>query len=305
MATILDGKHTFSAQNLHKTCTKFQRNFAKPCNITDPLGSTSGASNSTLAPPASGASDGAASSPSSSPLRRRSVWGQVGPHLSPLELGAQQQQQQRVSSGASRPQALWLPGGQLVTFSIEPPPLVEFSNSTGATIHCRWQLQTVAAKLQLPQAHQQHAQQVNERVSKGGKRQERPHTQRIVTSWRRVDAEGQLQEAQQSAYFLHEEGAPSEMGPGDTVLGGSGAADHAGGPKERLVRVKPDGSLELRPFAADQLEPAIHAAHFSCCLTSAQTGHTMCSRPVRTKAGKCRAVGRRHFRRRRIIHPFP
>ena len=163
-------------------------------------------------------------------------------------------------------------------FSVEPAALVEYSNSSGATLHCRPQVWASPAG-RTPAQWQP----------------------RVEISWRRLEldseetgaeaeaASGEEQEEEQEEEVGAAEGTSREQdrwlewaaeGSQQARRSSSGAPDSS-----QLLQLRPDGSLAFRPFAAKQLEPRLHWARYRCCLTQRPRGPTVCSRPVQTKAG--------------------
>lgn len=133
-----------------------------------------------------------------------------------------------------------------LAFAIEPPALVEYSNSTGAVLHCR------------PASGQQLQRSAKKPAGVGASAGPGPGPgDRVTIGWRRL--------------VRMEAGELAEL-----ELRPAGAA--------RFVRQ--DGALVLAPFAAGQFRRELHSAQYRCCLTEAGSGRSLCSRQVQTRAGE-------------------
>lgn len=132
-------------------------------------------------------------------------------------------------------------------FALEPAALVEYSNSSGAVIACRPQM--------WPAAH----------PSPGGQ-ERRAGGAPTSISWRRLHQLPGARDwfARPQEQDQEEEEQLAAVGP--------------------LHLVRQDGSLVFVPFEAREFRPELHAATYRCCL--ANRFGSLCSRPVRTKAGE-------------------
>lgn len=164
----------------------------------------------------------------------------------------------------AQPNQLAGKGGQLVNsfhqqalrFQVEPPALVEYSNSTGTVIPCR---PATVASADGPSTA---------KLSMAGQRLSQP----IAISWHQVKSLDLFQQALQ--------GDPQEQESLEQLQ----RSEQVGPAKSGRRYVRQDGSLVLAPFKAGDLDKDQLAATYRCCLAS-RSG-SICSRPVRTRAGK-------------------
>lgn len=170
--------------------------------------------------------------------------------------------------------------GRAPQFGLEPPALVEYSNSSGSVISCRPAQQVGAAA-----AAEQQLVQSGQKSLSSGEHQRRSSLAEapISISWHLVrpssqqvaSEEQQLDEGLSVIHSNAEEAQLINEAPNE-----NGSANNK--PKSPLVRQ--DGSLVLSPFKASQYRPEVHSATYRCCLAN-QFG-ALCSRPVRTRAGE-------------------
>lgn len=145
--------------------------------------------------------------------------------------------------------------GRAPQFGVEPPALVEYSNSSGAVIGCRPQQVAVGP------AEQQFGPTTKSKAEQARRSPSQPMEAPIAITWHLVRQTPLLgQQVAQTAQHLEE-----------TQTG-------------RRPLVRQDGSLLLSPFGAEQYQPEVHSATYRCCLGN-QFG-ALCSRPVRTRAGE-------------------
>lgn len=184
-------------------------------------------------------------------------------------------------------------GGKAPQFSIEPASLVEYTNSSGALISCR--PQQVAASME-----QQFAQANSAKTSNANNEQQRRSPSNMGTTvlagaptsitWHLCNQLGCPHDGQQvhsSGLFGGQQQLADESSNNNSgEVPSSSAASKQSGESSKLKRplVRQDGSLVLSQFQAAQYKPEIHSATYRCCLAN-QFG-ALCSRPVRTKAGK-------------------
>lgn len=148
-------------------------------------------------------------------------------------------------------------------FALEPPALVEYSNSTGTVIPC---------KAFFGQQQQQ------QKVAAAGSHAHLAAATPISVSWRvirtgRADNEGD------------DDGDSGEQVTGtiEQVLN-SAAGNNNNNQQQRSRFVRADGALVVQPFAANEYQKDVHSAVYRCCL--ANKFGSLCSRPVRTLAGE-------------------
>ena len=153
-------------------------------------------------------------------------------------------------------------------FAIEPPALVEYSNSTGTVIACR--PQTVLSLSNLEQ--QTGSQQQKSGGGGGGQTAEQQRRQSLLTST------AATANTPTSITWRVVRQVPTTF---DTTeqLTDEELAGHSG-----LRQVRQDGSLLLAPFKPTDYRREVHAATYRCCLGN-RFG-SLCSRPVRTRAGE-------------------
>lgn len=171
-------------------------------------------------------------------------------------------------------------------FAVEPPPLVEYSNSTGAVIACR------------PFVGGQHYESASTVLPSQPSAQLSAGNNLLATaiSWRQVrklagssaievpvDDSSVNYERQQLAGNSNQQ-EENQQDEQMTEL------DKHSDKNGQLRFVRQDGSLVLGPFGAADFRPnQVHT--YRCCLAN-QFG-SVCSRPVRTRAGKLQPVARR------------
>lgn len=177
------------------------------------------------------------------------------PLADPRELARAPRWATQVHKWSARP--LWdlaRPSSSAPRFASEPAGLVEYSNSTGAVLTCRPQLEQPVS----------------------------PSSQRLASatatyvSWYLVHQLPGDQAPERPASEPDEDEAIED----EQLLGSS--QDHQAHLRARYLR--PDGALAIAPFAPGAFRREIHAATYRCCLTN-RFGR-LCSRPVRTQAGK-------------------
>lgn len=178
-------------------------------------------------------------------------------------------------------------------FAIEPPSLVEYSNSTGTVIACRSQLSSTTTTIttpgsssmmaQNPSGNQEQMAGSNNKLpstlgspkqdSSASTMSEQQHRLASNTptaiSWRLV----KRLPSSKTTNLLED---PSLQQADDLALPLNSSS--------RLYFVRQDGALVFNPFKAQDFRHDLHLATYKCCLSNRYG--SLCSRPVRTRAGK-------------------
>lgn len=191
-------------------------------------------------------------------LQLREIRSTSGPAQKPLSQGQFQRgaiwdAQQMVTTAAGSKTSSALTGHQAPRFQLEPPPLVEYSNSTGTVIPCRPSPTSGGSESQLLSAAASGKQAL----------QRLPVGSQTSISWLQVEGLDHFQVNEWATPRTEQRVAPGKGG-------------------RRYVRL--DGSLVISPFKAGELDKGLHSSIYRCCLTN-KFGQ-LCSRPVRTRAGK-------------------
>lgn len=161
------------------------------------------------------------------------------------------------------------------TFAVEPPALVEYSNSTGTVIACRAQASPSSMSVEQVSAvnpnniiNKQKQEALTMTSTLNSEQQQRwlAGTTPTAISWRLV--------RRLPSALVQQENPPEHLEGDEEVLSGN----------SQLRFVRQDGALVFPPFRAADLRSDTHLATYKCCLSN-RFG-SLCSRPVRTRAGK-------------------
>lgn len=161
-------------------------------------------------------------------------------------------------------------------FALEPPSLVEYSNSTGTVISCRPQQQFLSSSAPIA-AGSSAPPNINNKNIKTMMSLGSP----ISISWRIVkqqhgnELSSDNSEEEDSFDLIETENNNS------LVVGVSQAGSKN---QQQQAFVRQDGSLVIQPFKATDYRRDVHSSVYRCCLEN-RFG-SLCSRPVRTRAGK-------------------